>query len=266
MRVRASLIAVLLSLGSSALAGPGLTYSGVLLGPNAQPLSGSQTFTFELWLDEASTAASARRCQYTEARPVDSAGRFTLPLSAECVAALQKTPELWSQLTVAQLGALPRAKVSSVPHAITASRTVLTSDAGISSTIDGLFCGSTPSTTGNFAAQQPGNLIGYRSAKAQCEQACGSRTAHMCKSSEAITSLELGLTIPDGWVKAAAASYHLYPGNASAYTNDCNGWTIGANAQYTQIGLSYHNPVPSFPAPFLDASECSRSQPILCCE
>lgn len=264
MRLVAPLTVLLLFLSGSAHAGPNLTYSGVLLGPNGQPISGSQTFTFELWADETST--SSRRCQYTEARPVDSAGRFTLPLSVECVAALQKTAELWSQLTVAQLGALPRVKVSSVPQAITASRTVLTSDAGISTTVDGIFCNATPATTGNFAAQQPGNLIGYRSAKAQCEQSCGSRNAHMCKASEAINSLELGLTMPDGWVKSSAAAYHLYPGNATAYTNDCNGWTIGANSQYTQIGLSYHNPAPSFPAPFLDASECSRSQPILCCE
>lgn len=266
MRTPSLLLLLLLSLSSPALAAPPLVYSGLLLGPNGQPVSGSQTFTFELWADEVSTLPAARRCQYTQSRSVDSAGRFTLELSPECVTALQRSPELWSQLTVAQLGSLPRVKVSGVPLAMASTRTVLTSDAGVSTTTDGLFCGATSSTNGNFA-QQPGNLVGYRSGKAQCEQVCGSRTAHMCKGSEAIHSLELGLSMPEGWVKATSAVTHVYPGNSPGYSNDCAGWTAGGQiGAYKTFGLAFRNPMAGFPAPFLDSLECDLVRPILCCD
>lgn len=97
-----------------------------------------------------------------------------------------------------------------------------------------------------------GNLGGYTGAKALCEAACGSPTAHMCMSDEIGRSLQLGFAPPSGFY--ATAMVIAEAGNL----DDCFGWTqnvAGRHGAALQPGSTVPQPQP-----------CNSSIPVLCCD
>ena len=123
----------------------------------------------------------------------------------------------------------PRQQIGAVPYAVQARRARRTvdrvGDRRIS--LSGLYAGrSAASTTGLIAYQ---GLIGYRAAKAICEQDMGSPTAHMCNSLEMVNSAQLGLLSYTSavWVASGTMAFdiQLTPGGQYQSMTDCEGWT-----------------------------------------
>jgi len=116
------------------------------------------------------------------------------------------------------------------------------------------YCGKTASTTGQVTVTN-----GYAGAKSQCEgvTTCGggvgSPSAHMCTGDEILRSVQVGLTVDDGWY--AAGNYANNGGN-SIY--DCKGWTSNSLSDDGSFWNSSQN------RPAYD--HCSSSDQILCCD
>src|SRR3954469_7233796 len=84
---------------------------------------------------------------------------------------------------------------------------------GKSISIGGSYCGVSATTYNG------GEVGGYTGAKATCEAACATTTAHMCDAAEINRSKQLGITMPDGpWVATFTS------GNTA---QDCISWTDG---------------------------------------
>lgn len=115
---------------------------------------------------------------------------------------------------------------------------------GKSISIGGAYCGVT-------ATPYDGSTVGgYTGAKAKCETACTSVTAHMCDAAEIGRSRQLGINLPDG---AWAASFA-----AANTTSDCVSWTNGQN---NAVGMVI-NAAP----PILMQVDCNTSHAIACCD
>lgn len=105
------------------------------------------------------------------------------------------------------------------------------------------YCGAT--------ASLPGNIGGYSAAKALCETACGSASAHFCDAAEVVRTNQLAITIPaPGWY--ASGIYGLRGPNP---VTDCDGFT---NSSASLIGL-WGAASPSY-------DYCNVSHPLLCCD
>jgi hypothetical protein len=109
--------------------------------------------------------------------------------------------------------------------------------------IGGAYCGVT-------ADPYDGSTVGgYTGAKAKCETACTSATAHMCDAAEIGRSRQLGISLPDG---AWAASF-----TSTNTPHDCVSWTNNLN----NVGLVI-NAAP----PILMEVTCNTSHAIACCD
>jgi hypothetical protein len=114
---------------------------------------------------------------------------------------------------------------------------------GKSISIGGSYCGASATTyTG-------GEVGGYTGAKAKCESACASTTAHMCDAAEITRSQQLGTTMPDGvWVAALTSS---------DTPRDCVSWTVTQTDTGMVLNLS---------PPILMTVLCSTKHAIACCD
>ncbi len=123
------------------------------------------------------------------------------------------------------------------------ANTKLAVNGRISSSVLGVYCAKTAST---YNGAQVG---GYTGAKAKCETACGSTSAHMCSSHELIVSYQLGISIENGsWYSA----YHCVD-QAGSNICDCEGWA----------GTTEKGPITTFTKP--NITNCSSALPIACC-
>jgi hypothetical protein len=130
---------------------------------------------------------------------------------------------------------------------------ILASRASATTSIFGVYCGSTASiTTGAFSASSSGT-VGYRAAKAMCEAACGSSAAHMCSAHEVALSTQMGAMTSGGWIAGAFA--------AGPSMSDCDGWTNGTAGPGGVVIVvdSSGNPKPVQQA-------CNVAASIACCE
>lgn len=148
--------------------------------------------------------------------------------------------------------------------ALASARVVQGVDGGSRTTVDGLYCGSTATTSGSFTAQG-GALIGVRAAKSLCEQACTSPTAHMCETREAMRSYELGGDPPGGWVKGNWGVVYQ-----ASQSTDCQGWTTGTSpiGSWNYLGTYYCPPggICGGPSGWISNDYCGNSHPMLCCD
>lgn len=247
-----------------------LAYSGVLQDSAGNPITTSQSIQLTLWDDATANASANQRCTTpTQTVTPDSQGRFRIVLDQACFGAVQAHPDLWVQLQVGST-VLPRSKINVVPFAIEAgkaTRVVLQgttngADGGIRTTVDGIYCGATGSTTGAISAQA-GALNGYRAAKYLCEQTCASATAHMCTGDEAVRSHELGVNVPGGWMKSSTGLHYTIGGGGTGQLFNCYGWTNGTRmvSGYTQFGGYFDLTVGGYGSHY-----CDVTFPILCCD
>lgn len=95
-----------------------LFYSG-LLEDGGRPVEGARDITLRLW-DAAGGGTIACPETTSTATPV-LGGRFRIALDPACVAAIQRNPELWTEVVVGGTS-LGRSKVGAVPYAIEAGR------------------------------------------------------------------------------------------------------------------------------------------------
>ncbi len=142
-------------------------------------------------------------------------------------------------------------------------------------------CGSSAPTNGNAG--------GWAGVQAKCQTACGSPTAHICDSSEAVRAFQRGLSPTPGWVASASALGESAMSGGSApqqsgffygYQGCCN-WNTGGVvvnsvtfptltdfpldncAGWTSAGTDMGAAVSSGS---LAIDACSASLPIVCCD
>jgi hypothetical protein len=143
-------------------------------------------------------------------------------------------------------------------HEALQSLNTVTTNAGAKYSVGAtLYCGSsTPPTNGQTTG-------GYKGAKALCEAACKSPTAHMCTGEEMVRSSQLGLIDPDGgaaWYSSGAnavAQVGVSFSSQRTYVyvvDDCAGWTSTSSN-----GASWATGQPNY-------STCTSLQSILCCD
>jgi hypothetical protein len=122
------------------------------------------------------------------------------------------------------------------------------------------YCGATAATAGAFSG--PGQLTGYASARAQCQQVpgCSATASHMCTADELIRTRQLGEAITSssspylGWYASAVFSQ-----GASFSVDDCMGWT-NAPAGTALEGTAWYAG-----QPVVTSQYCNVPIPILCC-
>jgi hypothetical protein len=137
-------------------------------------------------------------------------------------------------------------------------------------TVNGVFCGSTPATTGVFVDPTPGgNAVGYRAGKLQCERvaACSGSpaTAHICDASEMVRSLQLGVlsqSIPIYWYASGTYNYNVAQGSADS---NCKGYQNGTSDVLGSIYISSGGIAgsPAYGQPYF--ATCDYMEPIACC-
>jgi hypothetical protein len=116
--------------------------------------------------------------------------------------------------------------------------------------VGAIYCGLTPSTTGQIAG-------GYAGAKSLCETACSSTSAHLCTGPEIVATAEAGVTVPFGPTGLGGGWY-------AAVSNDCISWTTNSH----QVSASCWNNGASCTVPTGDpfSESCDATYPILCCD
>ena len=149
------------------------------------------------------------------------------------------------------------------------SGVVSVSASGVKMGLNGIYCGSTPPTTGKIVYPLGSAApieTGYRAAKRLCEDACGTTTAHMCSSVDLGRSAQLG-SLPNTSAWYTSFTLDLYESGTlgAQYTRDCDGWvTEDDNAGNREnfgptFGFDASSPV------FPNRDRCSTVQPIACC-
>ena len=120
-----------------------------------------------------------------------------------------------------------------------------------------IYCGLTPSTTGQIAG-------GYAGAKGMCQTACSSASAHMCSAAEIVATAEASVTVVP-LVPPPDASVSLYAGGGwySLTPDDCSSWTTNSD----QIeGRCWNNGASCGSSGVAFSELCSSSLPVLCCD
>lgn len=251
------LLAVLMPLAASAQSfpsSPQLVYRGVV---TSGALAPSPEMKVRLWKSATSSQSSDIVCEPPVFVPVtvDASGRFEVQLDTTCIDVIRNGGDVFAELDIRNVGAIrPRSALKAVPYALkaaTANRVILVSAGGARTSADGLVCGTTTATNGNWAAS---GASGYRAGKLLCEARCASTTAHVCTSNEVVRQLGLGDPIPDGWV--VTGKYAHVPGTPVFDNADCAGFK-SAGAQVA--GGVFENGVPL-------AVTCDQTRSIICCD
>lgn len=119
-----------------------------------------------------------------------------------------------------------------------------------------IYCGLSPPTTGQIAN-------GYAGAKAMCQTACTSTSAHMCTASEIAATAEAGVSVPfptDAGIPNPGGGW--YSGSPDG---DCSNWTT-TNGNFE--GSCWYNGAACYIAggSAYYFAPCGASLPILCCD
>lgn len=255
----------LLVLASSAALGQGFPSAPQLVyrGAVASGAVGSTAqMRVTLWKSSTGTLAADQLCGTNisnQTTPIDSNGRFEVPLHDSCIEVVRTGGDVWSQLEVNNTPILPRTALKAVPFATKANqanRVIFSGDAGVV-TSDGLYCGQSPTdTTGAISS---GPLIGYRAAKQICQATCNSPSAHMCSINEIIRSHEVRIPLQDGWVKSG---HYVLPGVSNTRT-DCDAFKVGTSTgpAGNYLGYGWDNGQEG-----VGTAPCSAMLRILCCD
>ncbi len=225
-----------------------LTYRGVLEEGGA-PVTGSRDIQLRMWNHATATAASNLECTLIPAGPTTvDAGRFELVLGPECVSAVGANPDLWIEVLVGGVS-LGRSSVGAVPYALeTPRRTYVNPTTGRASS-NGGYCGASVASTGLAG--------GYVGAKALCETACQSATAHVCSPHEVIQYAATGGTMAAGRIQTGAIAVVDVFNGVDQTAFDCGGWSTGDMNSYS-ILWSTTGPGGS--------ARCNVSMPFACCD
>lgn len=126
-----------------------------------------------------------------------------------------------------------------------------TADGGYS--LGATYCGQTGNTTGDLSGlPAPGS--GYAKARAQCQTACSSATAHMCTAEELVRSRTVGKQPVEGWYSSGVYAPRI---NASSdWIMDCVSWSNGTTDREGMVWESYGP----------NATSCNASVAVLCCD
>lgn len=120
-----------------------------------------------------------------------------------------------------------------------------------------------------FPSADGGELVGNAAAKAACEAALGSPTAHLCGPEEIVRSDQLGLwaVIPEGpgdWPWYGSGTWSRSEQDVEGefiYNDDCNSWRIDSVAQ---SGARWFGLLRTPRAVTWDP--CEEAHPIACCD
>lgn len=118
-------------------------------------------------------------------------------------------------------------------------------------------CGAAPTRDGKFADIGSG----FTTAKAACEAACSSKSAHMCSSEEAVRMAQMGSPINAGWVSTGIAATTPGP---TAVSNDCTAWSNNVGQNATAPNTQNFGTV--WTGQFMGFVTCNVSEPISCCD
>ncbi|MDP1917384.1 MAG: hypothetical protein Q8L14_14180 [Myxococcales bacterium] len=266
MSIRVALVALVLVPGLvvAELPDAGMVYSGVVLSASGLP-STAPSEPIGLNIFRAQVGGQLV-CQMPQRSVQLTAGRFTFPLDSSCNAPLIANSNAFLEFIIGPT-TLPRVPITAVPaaaRAVEASRHVVVSDAGVRSSIGGLWCGNSAPRNGKFGVA-PGP-VGLRAAKAICQATCSnSLTAHMCSADEALRSWELGLEPGIGWVKGLFGAIYSQ-GGAQVQSLDCEGWTQDMKMPngYNYMGTTFE--VPTGSTARINGNFCDAQQAILCCD
>ena len=251
-----------------------LYYSGEVGNVNGTPFTATSAHFVVRLFDRESATGAMMYCQVDAPSTPVSNGHFRIALDPSgytaCRDAVRAHPVVWVEVQV-ESEALPRQQLGAVPYALEADHSVEAAHAAVATQVTrpvgsaapvgvaGTVCGYTATaTTGDIRG--PGGLTGARAARALCQAVSGcSATAHMCTSSEAAISRQLGpLSIPGGraWVTGA------YGAESGLLLNDCasaspyHAWT---SALHTQGGATTDNDAPT-------DEYCDVAHRIACCD
>jgi hypothetical protein len=115
-----------------------------------------------------------------------------------------------------------------------------------------VYCGSTAATNGQITG-------GYAGAKALCQTACASPSAHMCTGEELVRSVQVGVGGVQGWYASGVGGLNVNPGGYMETWGDCSGWTSSVSSNTNIIEAPSWNSLPG-------SSACNASVPVLCCD
>jgi hypothetical protein len=225
-----------------------LIYSGVLE-QNGSAVTGSHDFDVRLWTCASCIGSDAIACTTTKAGTAVTSGSFQVALGDGCVEAVRQNPDLWVEVVVDGTS-LGRTKLGAVPYAVEARRTTYRDPGnGKSYSVGGSYCGAT--------AAHDGNLGGYAGAKAMCETACASPSAHICDRDELLRRLSLGIRdMPRGW----------YQGQYGQ-SDECLGFTYSTDASYDgSLYCGYDNACTNGCRGLNCTGACNTSNAVLCCD
>ncbi|MFH1529731.1 MAG: hypothetical protein ABIK09_03230 [Pseudomonadota bacterium] len=276
-----------LLLGASASAGvPSfVTYSGRLTDGSGWGESTEASLVFNLY-----DSADAQDPFWTTTHPVVAVvdGYFTVNLGMcnadgsactvnpdEAMFPADLPEQMWVGVEVGGVETAPRQPVGRVPLAIRADRTEIvangrrwsvnavfrTSTAGKLTSADGSWTDD-GKTTGAIGTN--GYPVGYSSAKAACEIAVSSPTAHMCSQEEMQRSAQMGITLDTpSWVSGGNSDFFLNDQDKLTIVRDCQGWSAGGyfdSSGNIQAGMVWSPTIHS------THGSCEEIHPVACCD
>lgn len=247
-------------------------YAGSLEESGA-PVTGDRDIHVVFWNDATGAALANRVCETASINKVPvTSGRFRVALDGGCTQAVHDNPDVWVEVII-EGESMGRQKLGAVPFAVEAAaaasatgdlKAQLTSlarpivtlpSSGKSTSLSGLYCGSSSAVAGNIATTTDN---GYANAKGLCEKACSSTTAHVCSADEMVRYASLGGTIPaNGWYQTAAIALISETSTNWIYSYDCAGWTAMTS---TQLGAVWN--AKNYPG----SAACTNTNPMLCCD
>lgn len=237
---------------------PPVVYSGQVLEGGEPVPDGSRSIGLSLWTEPS--GATGGLCDMPAQSVTTTHGNFSLTLSSECADAFETNEEVYVQLSVDGT-VLPRSRAGAVPYAVRAEHaSILGAPRRI------VVTGARYS--GRIAS---GALVGYAAARAICQDAMGSPTAHLCYGSELARARQMGLRTEDGG-EGRGFTYAPEGPNITEYnggnsgtapywvTADCGGFTSAAS---DPCGTNTRCMRPTWDD---GPVACSTETPLLCCD
>lgn len=111
---------------------------------------------------------------------------------------------------------------------------------------------------GNTSGGYTGALGGYVGAKAACETACGSSSAHMCTAEEVVRTWQLGKAIAFSgyaWYSVGLRGMTDTTGNT---LNDCGSWNSSSSVHLGAVWDPMNQGV--------SVKSCNETHGVLCCD
>ncbi|MFZ5896829.1 MAG: hypothetical protein ACOY0T_37580 [Myxococcota bacterium] len=152
-----------------------LTYTGHLEAPDGTPVDQKKNIAVQLFAQEVDGNSVCS----SPSKPTDvDAGRFQVPLPAECVRRVQESADLWVEVSVdgAPLG---RTKLGAVPYAVEASHSTTADSAVVANALGGL------------SEAQVQKRVSGACAAGQCIRAIAADGTVTCDSSPIVTDWQI---------------------------------------------------------------------------